>query len=123
MQPPLVVGEDQEVIDIADVAQPEPVGDEVIERVEVDKLMGRITRGVPTRSVERVLTPVLELTDKLPTGGRRYHNSFPRSAWECRLRRSASSSDPRVTSRLSRKPAPRSSHSSWRWNTASASDR
>ena len=36
MQPPLVVGEDQEVIDVADVAQPESVGDEVVERVEVD---------------------------------------------------------------------------------------
>ena len=36
MQPPLVVGEDQEVIDVADVAQPQPVGDEVIERIEVD---------------------------------------------------------------------------------------
>ncbi len=36
MQPPLVVGEDEEVIDVADVAQPEMVGDEVVERVEVD---------------------------------------------------------------------------------------
>ena len=30
MQPPLVVGEDQEVIDVADVAQSQPVADEVI---------------------------------------------------------------------------------------------
>ena len=36
VEPPLVVGEDQEVIDVTDVAQPEPVGDEVVERVEVD---------------------------------------------------------------------------------------
>ncbi len=36
VQPPLVVGEDQEVINVADVAQPETVGDEVIERIEVD---------------------------------------------------------------------------------------
>ena len=36
VQPPLVVGEDQEVIDVADVAQSQPVADEVIERVEVD---------------------------------------------------------------------------------------
>src|SRR5271157_3658787 len=36
VQPPFVVGEDQEVIDVADVAQSEAVGDKVIERVEVD---------------------------------------------------------------------------------------
>ena len=36
MEPPLFVGEDQEIIDVADVAQSQPVGDKVIERVEVD---------------------------------------------------------------------------------------
>ena len=36
VQPPLVVGEDQEVVDVADIAQPQPVGDEVVQRVEVD---------------------------------------------------------------------------------------
>jgi hypothetical protein len=36
MQPPLVVGEDQEVIDVTDVAHPEPVGHIMIERIEVD---------------------------------------------------------------------------------------
>ena len=83
-------------------------------------------------------------------------NSFPRSAWECRLRRSASSSSSRspvgrhgdtggqlvptlcvgmpsstlrvvfqqpFTSRSTRRQENRFSHSSWHWNTASASDR
>ena len=36
MQPPLVVGEDQEVIDVPDVAQSQAVADEMIERVELD---------------------------------------------------------------------------------------
>lgn len=36
LKPPLVIGEDEEVIDVADVFQPQPVGDEVVERVEVD---------------------------------------------------------------------------------------
>jgi hypothetical protein len=36
MQPPLVVGEDQEVINVADVTQPEPVGHIMIEWIEVD---------------------------------------------------------------------------------------
>ncbi len=36
VQMPLVVGEDEEVIDVADVIQPELVGEELVERVEVD---------------------------------------------------------------------------------------
>jgi len=52
VEPPLVVGEDQEVIDVADVTQPEMVGDEVIEGVEIDvgeKLAGLIAqRQTPT---------------------------------------------------------------------------
>ncbi len=40
MEPPLVVGEDQEVINVADVTQPEPVGHIMIEWIEVNVQWG-----------------------------------------------------------------------------------
>ena len=55
MEPPLIVGEDQEVIDVTDVAQPKAVADEVIERIEVDvgEELARLVaqRQTPRRSM------------------------------------------------------------------------
>ncbi len=63
VETPLVVGEDEEIIDVADVAQPEPVGDEVVERVEVD--VGEELAGLVA---QREATPTLDGREQVVAG-------------------------------------------------------